>query len=72
MSERFKEHAWKACVRLRRTEGSNPSLSAKFKHVLVVRIGLSATICCEPRQVRKEATVITDSGAGVRLVRAAT
>lgn len=28
MSEWFKEHAWKACVRGNRTEGSNPSLSA--------------------------------------------
>lgn len=59
----------------RRTEGSNPSLSAKYfksYNVLAVYIGLSATICCEPRQVRKEATVMTDSGAGVRLVYAAT
>ena len=30
MSERLKEHAWKACVRQKRTEGSNPSLSAIF------------------------------------------
>ena len=30
MSERFKEHAWKVCVRQKRTEGSNPSLSAIF------------------------------------------
>ena len=29
MSERFKEHAWKACE-LQGSEGSNPSLSAKF------------------------------------------
>ena len=28
VSERFKEHAWKVCVRQKRTEGSNPSLSA--------------------------------------------
>lgn len=28
MSEWFKEHAWKACVRQKCTEGSNPSLSA--------------------------------------------
>jgi hypothetical protein len=27
--ERSKGHAWKACVRFSRTEGSNPSLSAK-------------------------------------------
>ena len=31
VSERFKEHAWKVCVRQNRTEGSNPSLSATFK-----------------------------------------
>ena len=30
VSERFKEHAWKVCVRQNRTEGSNPSLSAIF------------------------------------------
>ncbi len=28
MTERPKVHAWKACVRHKRTEGSNPSLSA--------------------------------------------
>ena len=28
MSEWLKEHAWKACVRQKCTEGSNPSLSA--------------------------------------------
>ena len=28
VSERSKEHAWKVCVRQKRTEGSNPSLSA--------------------------------------------
>ena len=30
VSERLKEHAWKVCVRQKRTEGSNPSLSAKL------------------------------------------
>ena len=30
VSEWFKEHAWKVCVRQKRTEGSNPSLSASF------------------------------------------
>ncbi len=35
---------------------------------MVASIGLFATICCEPRQVRKEATVTTDSGAEVRLI----
>ncbi len=30
MSERSNEHAWKVCVRVERTEGSNPSLSATF------------------------------------------
>ncbi len=39
--------------------------------VMVASIGLFATICCEPRQVRKEATVMTDSGAEVRLILAA-
>ena len=29
VSEWLKEHAWKVCVGLKPTEGSNPSLSAK-------------------------------------------
>ncbi len=28
VSEWFKEHAWKVCMRRKRIEGSNPSLSA--------------------------------------------
>ena len=32
MSEWFKEHDWKSCVRLKRTGGSNPLLCAKQKH----------------------------------------
>ena len=31
MAERLKAHAWKVCIRQKRIEGSNPSLSAKFK-----------------------------------------
>ena len=31
MSEWFKEHDWKSCVRLKRTGGSNPLLCAKQK-----------------------------------------
>ena len=31
VSERLKEHAWKVCVRQKRTEGSNPSLSANLR-----------------------------------------
>ncbi len=38
---------------------------------MAASIGPFATICCEPRQVRKEATVMTDSGAEVRLICAA-
>ena len=30
MTERFKVHAWKACVLQKGTEGSNPSLSASL------------------------------------------
>ena len=44
VSERLKEHAWKVCVRLKRTEGSNPSLSAKmpcnhlkYKNIIYIR-----------------------------------
>jgi len=36
-----------------------------------VGIGPFATISCEPRQVRKEATVAADAGAEERLVLAA-
>ena len=34
VSERLKEHDWKSCVRLSRTQGSNPCLSAIVKAVL--------------------------------------
>ena len=33
VSERLKEHDWKSCVRLSRTQGSNPCLSAITKAV---------------------------------------
>ena len=65
MSERFKEHAWKACVRLTAYRGFE---SLSLRHVMAISMGLFAAICCEPRQVRKEATVATDSGAEVRLM----
>lgn len=39
---------------------------------MVACIGPLATISCEPRQARKGAAAAADSGAGVRLVRAAT
>ena len=39
MSEWLKEHAWKVCVGLKPTEGSNPSLSAK--DFLSIRDGIS-------------------------------
>ncbi len=31
MAEWFKAHAWKVCIRQKRIEGSNPSLSARNK-----------------------------------------
>lgn len=65
MSERFKEHAWKVCVRLTTYRGFE---SLSLRQVLADNMGTFATICCEPRQVRKEATVAADSGAEVRLV----
>lgn len=65
MSEWFKEHAWKVCVRLTAYRGFE---SLSLRHVLVIRAGLFATLCCKPRQVRKEATVVADAGAEVRLV----
>ena len=36
VAERFKAHAWKACVGLYPTEGSNPSLSARIQINLAV------------------------------------
>ena len=33
MSEWFKEHDWKSCVRLKRTGGSNPLLCANKKEI---------------------------------------
>ena len=66
MAERFKAHAWKVCVRLTTYRGFE-SLSLRQK-VMAASIGLFATIGCEPRQVRKEATVTADSGAEVGLM----
>ncbi len=68
MSERSKVHAWKVCIRLTTYRGFE---SLSLRQVTAASVGLFATICCEPRQVRKEATVMTDSGAEVRLTRAA-
>ncbi len=31
MSEWFKEHAWKVCIRQKRIRGSNPRLSAQIR-----------------------------------------
>lgn len=39
---------------------------------MVTGVGPLATISCKSRQVRKEATVATDSGAGVWLASVAT
>jgi hypothetical protein len=73
MAERSKAHAWKVCVRLSTYRGFE-SLSLRQiipTQFLVVCIGPFATICCEPRQVRKEATVATDSGAEMWLIHTA-
>lgn len=35
MAEWSKAHDWKSCVRLKRTEGSNPSLSAIYNKALL-------------------------------------
>lgn len=67
MSERSKEHAWKACIRLTTYRGFE-SLSLRMIECIVASIGPFATIGREPRQVRKEATVAADAGAEVWLV----
>ena len=66
MSERLKEHDWKSCVRATTgTEGSNPSLSARY----MTRIpGPAQREGYKPRQVRKEAAVVAIPCAAGRLV----
>ena len=46
--------------------------TASISRFMVARVGHPATICCEPRQARKGATVTADSCAGARRARAAT
>ena len=53
VTERPKVHDWKSCVR-KRTEGSNPSFSAREFGLIA---GSCATKARKPRQVREEATV---------------
>jgi hypothetical protein len=66
MSERLKEHDWKSCVRATTgTEGSNPSLSARYMTKIP---GPAQREGCKPRQVRKEAAVVTIPCAAGRLV----
>lgn len=68
MSERSKEHAWKACIRLTTYRGFE-SLSLRRSYRLnTASTGLFAAMPCEPRQVRKEATVADVLGAEVRLM----
>ena len=50
MSERPKEHDWKSCVRHKRTEGSNPSLCARFKPV--ADYGDRLFSCASPRTAK--------------------
>ena len=35
VSEWLKEHAWKVCIRRKRIEGSNPSLSARDENLKI-------------------------------------
>ena len=69
MSERLKEHAWKACIRLTTYRGFESLSLRRFNlKPIIASIGRFATISREPRQVRKEATVVADTGAEVWLV----
>ena len=61
MSEWFKEHDWKSCVRLKRTGGSNPLLCANETHPFGVRFFVGAekrlrkgSRCSEVRARREE------------------
>ena len=65
MSERSKEHAWKACIRLDVSRVRIPLSPFEF---IVASTGPFAMIGYEPRQVRKEATVVADASAKVWLV----
>ena len=59
VSEWPKEHDWKSCIRQKRIEGSNPSLSAiNYGDA----IGPRALLDCEPRQIRKEAAAAVAAG----------
>ena len=57
MAEWFKAHAWRACIRQKRIEGSNPSLSAggapTYGSVRCLRYGITSSDCSgidDPRQ----------------------
>ena len=68
MSERSKEHAWKACIRLTTYRGFE-SLSLRDPRLsIIASIGPFAMIRYKPRQVRKEATVVADASAEMWLV----
>jgi hypothetical protein len=73
VSERLKEHAWKVCKRVKPFRGfesrSLRQLIISCRRVYGGLVGPLATIARKLRQVRKEATVASDSGAGVWLAR---
>ncbi len=70
MPERSKGHAWKACVRYSRTEGSNPSLSATLRssnfgrHARSeVELGVPATAGFLPAKLKSYVAVETKEKA---------
>ena len=68
MTERLKVHAWKACVRYPRTEGSNPSLSVRLFSV----DGQGSCDWLSPNPVRsgRKQRYAIGQGAAVYLARA--
>ena len=75
VSERLKEHAWKVCKRVKPFRGFESRSLRQFSafpddyvaDLYGGSVGPPATIACKLRQVRKEATVASDSGAGMWL-----
>ena len=57
MTERFKVHAWKACVLQKGTEGSNPSLSAILQSQAPPTVWGGQVMCPVPRFLQQHGLV---------------
>ena len=61
MAEWSKAHDWKSCVRLKRTEGSNPSLSAIYDKPSLVEGFVVNDVGEEDLNPRKEGSTTSES-----------